>query len=204
MLNIDERNENPMKIIGLIKDKIGKIFMLDDDITSLVMPKLDDDSFTFEQNWFGCEIEENIYDEEKARYLIGHCKDTPYFDETITDQRSMIMTEAYIRDFKTSYMNILLNINVVCHKNIIEFSKNDKKLWVEKGYAGNRVDMICMAIYNVLTSKDFINEFGIGKMNFPYNSPQLQSFKPNYNFYGRQMTFLIDEIYLSQLAGEYE
>ena len=180
MLNIEEREHNPMKIIGLCKEKIKNILMLDDDIVQLVMPNLDDSNFSFEQNWFGCKITDNINGNKEARYLIGHCKDTPYFDETIKDQRVMICMESYINRFKPSYMDISVNINVVCHKDMMDIPESDLAYWKSKGYAGNRVDMICMAIYNALTQPEVVNNFGIGKMNLDYYSPQLQSFKPNF------------------------
>lgn len=202
MLNVEERMSNPLKVIGLCKDKVGTILMLNDDVVNLVMPTLDNEDFSTEQNWFGCKIEQNVNGEKKNIHLIGHCKDTPYFDETITDTRAMIWMEAFIRKISTSIMNVSLAINVTCHKDIIPFSSEEKRYWKSKGYAGNRVDAICMAVYNALTDSDVIRNFGIGKMDFDYGTQQLSSFKPNFTFYGRSMTFLIDEISLSQFLGE--
>jgi RNA binding exosome subunit len=109
--------------------------------------------------------------------------------------------ESYIRDFTSSIGNIVVTINVVCHKGFIELSTEDSLLWKKKGYYGNRIDMICQAVYKALTNEEVIHEFGIGKMNLDYHTQQMGSFKPNMYFYGRTMSFLVDEIWLLQERG---
>lgn len=192
-----EKNEimmsNPLVSLGLIKDKIKTIFMLNDDITSLTMPILDNPNYSFEENWLGKKIgrSDDTDDQEK---LIGHFRSTPYFDETITDTRTIIMIETYINKLSNSIIDYMLTVNVVSHKNGIEFSEKEMEKWNSKGFYGNRVDMICMAIYKALTDESTINKFGIGKMELNSYVNQMQSFKPNNDFYGRTLSFRVDEI----------
>lgn len=198
MVTEQERMNNPLVVIGLCKEKVGRLLMLDGDVRELVMPTLDDENFTIEQNWFGCKIEDDKSGEIKNINLLGHCKDTPYFDETITDTRAMIWMESFINFYRRPILKLTLAINVVCHKDIIPFSYEEELYWHKKGYTGNRVDVICQAIYKVLTNPSINKEFGIGTMDLDTEVAQLSAFKPNYSFYGRTMSFLIDEIHLSQ------
>lgn len=193
MIKDESIKNNPLVSLGLIKDKVGKILMQNDDVVSLVMPELDNEDFSFEDNWFGCSIGKNLNGDIQDTRIIGHCSNTPYFDETITDTRAMIMMETYL-GLNPSVYDYSLVINVVVHKDFVELDPCDQKVWKAKGYAGNRVDMICMSIYNALTSDDIVNNFGIGKMDLDYRSAQMQSFKPNTSFYGRTMKFRIDEV----------
>lgn len=56
MRKTDEMMDNPLVLSGLIKDVVGNIFLTNEDLTNLVMPVLDDDDYSYEDNWFGCRI----------------------------------------------------------------------------------------------------------------------------------------------------
>lgn len=194
-----EKNEvtikNPLVTLGLLKDKVKTIFMLDDDITSLTMPTLDNENYTFEENWFGRKIDKSNEKNEPQEMLVGHFRSTPYFDETITDTRTMIMIETYINQLSNSIIDYMLTVNVVSHKDGIEFIDDEEiKKWNSKGLYGNRVDMLCMAIYKALTNESLVNRFGIGKIELSPYINQMQSFRPNNDFYGRTLSFRVDEI----------
>lgn len=193
-----EKNElmmtNPLISLGLIKDKVSTIFMLNEDITSLTMPILENENYSFEENWLGRKIESSNDKNKQQEQIIGHFRSTPYFDETIIDTRTMIMIETYINKMSNSIIDYTLTVNVVSHKDGIEIPKSDMKMWNSKGYYGNRVDMICMAIYKALTDLSIANRFGIGKIELNPYVNQMQSFRPNNDFYGRTLSFRIDEI----------
>ena len=76
--------QNPFGQLGKCKEQIGKLLMHNKNVTDLVMPELDDEDFSFEQNWYGCKCQKDIYGEQRNITLRGHCKDTPFFDETYT------------------------------------------------------------------------------------------------------------------------
>ena len=186
MTKTEKMMENPLVSLGLIKEAVGNILMTNDDVNTLAMPYLDDEDYSFEDNWFGCKIGENIHGQVKDNRLLGHCKDVPYMDETITDTPSII--------------DYTLVINVVCHRDVIKLDDDERSEWREKGYAGNRLDMICQAINLALTDESIKDSFGIGTMRLDTRTSQLQSFKPNTNFYGRTMVYRIDDINMELLC----
>lgn len=199
MTKTEKMMENPLVSLGLIKEAVGNILMMNDDVVDLVMPYIDDDNYSFEDNWFGCKIGKNMNGQIKDARLIGHCKNVPYMDETITDTRSIILMETY-PSTSTSIIDYTLVINVVCHRDVIKLDDNEKSEWREKGYAGNRLDMICQAINIALTDESIKDSFGIGAMRLDTRTSQLQSFKPNTNFYGRTMVYRIDDINMELLC----
>nr|DAT25779.1 MAG TPA: hypothetical protein [Caudoviricetes sp.] len=198
MRKTDEMMDNPLVLSGLIKDVVGNIFLTNEDLTNLVMPVLDDDDYSYEDNWFGCRIKKNLNGQLKDVSLVGHCKDTPYMEETITDARSMILMETYVNT-SSSILDYTLVINVVARKDVIDLDDDEKSEWRKKGYAGNRLDMICQAINLALTDESIKDSFGIGAMRLDTRTSQLQSFKPNTNFYGRTMVYRIDDINMELL-----
>lgn len=199
MTKTEKMMNNPLVSLGLIKKVVGNILMTNDDVSELVMPCLDDDEYSFEDNWFGSKIGENIYGQLKDNRLLGHCKDTPYMDETITDTRSLILMETY-PSISTSIIDYTLVINVVCHRDVVNMDDNVKSELEQRGYVGNRVDMICQAINKALTDESVVNKFGIGKMSLDTRASQGQSFKPNTNFYGRTFVYRIDDINMELLC----
>ena len=200
MTKTEKMMENPLVSLGLIKEAVGNILMMNDDVNTLVMPYLDDEDYSFEDNWFGCKIGENIHGQVKDNRLLGHCKDVPYMDETITDTRSIILMETYPIKFHNSVIDYNLVINVVSHRDVLELNDVVKSEWHKKGYTGNRVDMICQAINLALTDDMIKDSFGIGTMRLDTRTSQLQSFKPNTNFYGRTMVYRIDDINMELLC----
>lgn len=199
MTKTEKMINNPLVLLGLIKEAVGNILMTNDDVSELVMPFLDDDDYSFEDNWFGSKIGKNIQGQIKDNRLLGHCKDVPYMDETITDTRSLILMETYA-NVTTSIIDYTLVINVICHRDVVELDDDEKSDWRKKGYAGNRVDMICQAINNALTDDMIKDSFGIGAMSLDTRVSQMQSFKPNTNFYGRTLVYRIDDINMELLC----
>lgn len=199
MTKTEKMMNNPLVLLGLIKEAVGNILMTNDDVSELVMPFLDDDDYSFEDNWFGSKISKNIQGQVKDNRLLGHCKDVPYMDETITDTRSLILMETYA-NVTTSIIDYTLVINVICHRDVVELDDDEKSDWRKKGYAGNRIDMICQAINNALTDDMIKDSFGIGAMSLDTRVSQMQSFKPNTNFYGRTLVYRIDDINMELLC----
>ena len=60
-------------------------------------------------------------------------------------------------------------INVVARKDVIDLDDDEKSEWRKKGYAGNRLDMICQAINLVLTDESIKDSFGIGNYEIRYS-----------------------------------
>lgn len=193
MTKTDEMMNNPLVSLGLIKEAVGNILMINDDVSELVMPYMDNDDYSFEDNWFGSKIGKDINGQMKDNRLLGHCKLVPYIDETITDTRTLILMETYPY-ISTSIIDYTLVLNIVCHRDVVELDDDEKSVWKKKGYAGNRIDMIAQAINKALTDESVIDDFGIGKMELDTRVSQGQSFKPNTNFYGRTFVYRVDEI----------
>lgn len=199
MTKTDEMMNNPLVSLGLIKEAVGNILMTDDDVSELVMPYMDNDDYSFEDNWFGSKIGEDINGQMKDSRLLGHCKLVPYIDETITDTRTLILMETYPY-ISTSIIDYTLVLNIVCHRDVVELDDDKKSEWKKKGYAGNRIDMVAQAINKALTDESVIDNFGIGKMELDTRVSQGQSFKPNTNFYGRTFVYRVDEINMELLS----
>ena len=73
-----------------------ELFKDTDDITNLIMPHLDNENFTFDENWYGGKFEKNINGKTQITDLVGHCFDTPYIEGTVTDNRCAIFVETYL------------------------------------------------------------------------------------------------------------
>ena len=163
------------------------------------MPVLDNDDYSYEDNWFGCRIKKKLEWTVKRRIACWSLQGYTLYGRNnyrckINDFNGNICKYQFI------YLDYTLVINVVARKDVIDLDDDEKSEWRKKGYAGNRLDMICQAINLVLTDESIKDSFGIGTMRLDTRTSQLQSFKPNTNFYGRTMVYRIDDINMELLC----
>jgi hypothetical protein len=180
--------------MGALKDAMSILFLQDDDVRNLVMPKLDDENFSVEDNWYGGVVTDR---RGTTKTLIGHCFDVPFVSDTITDNRTIICMESYMPYFNSkATQEITLMVNIFANKDgITYYSKEDKRMLNKmraRGYTGNRIDMLVMAICNAVNSHDQIHgheqDYSIGSMLFQQKNPVVP-YQPNSVFYGKQIFF---------------
>lgn len=178
--------DDDFSILGRTKRLFASILLNDDDVRNLVMPKLDDEMSTIEENWFG------------NKELLGHCFNVPYIKKTITDSRNLITMESTISAIDSGTIKeFAVDLFVFCHRDTIDMDYEEKSKYESKGYNGNRVDMIIQAVYNAIKHYQFDNEqdFGIGDLRLIPNRP-IKIYIPDERFYGKQLTYTCKDFYM--------
>lgn len=195
---------------GGLKEAIQKAFFEDEDIRELTMPRLDNDNYSAEDNWYGGVFYSETNGEKKAEKLEGYCFDVPFIDDTLTDNRLIITVEVLNRNLY--YQNVGSNtieaftiiITVFCHKDCLMYPDQEMKDLLDRfrtrGYTGNRLDMVVAAIQRLMENEDleFVDEdgkyYGMGKASLLKRVP-MESYQPNPYFYGIQIMYGQDEIH---------
>lgn len=192
-----EKYYDPLSDMNRIKTSLISLFCDIEDITQLIMPQLDDDNFTWEQNWYGGTFDTNIHGEAGIKTLIGHCFDTPYIEGTVTDNRCAIFVETYLINVKNQHIKeVGVDIMVICHKDSVRLSDDDREYFESIGVYGNRVDSAIQLINSsILNHIAGIKEkYFIGDMNLIEENP-LQQYVPGTKFYGKVLHYTYQTFY---------
>lgn len=193
---------DPLWEFGAFKDTLQLLFMNDDLITRLVMPELDDDNFSYEQNWKGGSYTINKYGKTCQTTLVGHCFTHPYIEETVKDTRTFICMETTANLIpNTRIKNISLQIYVYSHHDILDLTSDESAYFTQKGLAGNRCDMAMMAINRLMCSQEIGRDFGIGSVNFADRYP-ISTNVPNNKYYGRVLSYVISDFHITPKMQE--
>lgn len=197
------------RVRGGFKEALQKAFFEDEDIRELTMPKLDNENYSAEDNWYGGTFYSEIDGKKKKEVLVGHCFDVPFIDETLTDNRLIITIEVLNRNLY--YQNVgsdtiralTIIVTVFCHKDCLIYPDQETRDLLEKfrtrGYTGNRLDMVVAAIQRHIENEDFEyvdadgKKYGIGHASLLKRAP-MESYQPNPYFYGIQMLYGQDDI----------
>ena len=140
--------------LGTIKDRLRELLFENVPVRELVMPAPAEESISLRDNW-----------------LTRYCLDVPYLDKTITDERVLLGIEALPLRIN-SLIDIAVTITIYCHRNLVSLPDDERASYKEKyGFAGNRVDMIMMAINNALCTETISRSFGVGKLRFSTKDP---------------------------------
>lgn len=194
-----EKYYNSLSDMSRIKDSLMSVFYDSDDVVRLIMPTLDDDNFTQEQNWYGGTFEKNINGETKIIPLIGHCFDTPYIEGKVSDGKCAVFIETYLTRVESQRIKeVGVDITVVCHKDLIRLSDEDKSYFNLTGVYGNRVDCAIQVINSAIlnhSAMDMIKEkYSIGNMVLAKENP-LKQYIPDPNFYGKCLSYTYTSFY---------
>lgn len=195
-----------VRALGGIKDAYSALFLANDDIREIIMPRnsdLYDQRFSDYENWRGGRYTTRQNGKSETVELVGHCFDVPFIRDTITDNRMMICMDTYYnRAYTQQVKDIVIMINVFGHKeSLVSLTDEDRKFLAQmhqRGYTGNRLDMAVAAITQaVLTAhevedKDLRCTYGIGGASVAQREG-IQLYSPNVNFYGKQLHFEIPE-----------
>ena len=182
--------------LGGVKKMLQRYFMENTDITDLVMPTLDDEAFSFKQNWLGGQY---TTDGGRTATLQGYCMTTPFIDGTVTDMRTFIGMETFGLDFSPSkrIQKIGLQIYIYTYKSTVNLTTEEEKQYTELGYAGNRLDVLVQAVNRAMYHDDVKMRFGIGEVSFDDVPRPIGTHIPNFNYYGRVISYVIHDFYIT-------
>lgn len=196
---MEDKYYNPLSDMSRIKTGLMSMFCDEENITRLIMPNLDNDNFTFEQNWYGGSFEKDIHGKAHIETLIGHCFDTPYIDGTVTDNRCAIFIETYIIKAENQHIKEMgVDVFVVCHKDSVKLSQEDKEYFESIGVYGNRVDSAIQVINSCILNPTIMagikRKYSIGSMNLSERNP-LKQYVPGTKFYGKCLSYTYQSFY---------
>lgn len=188
-----EKYYDSLSDMSRIKDSLMSIFYDSDDVIRLIMPTLDDDNFTQKQNWYGGTLEKNVDGETEKVSLTGHCFDTPYIEGKVSDGKCGVFIETYLTKAESLRIKeVGVDITVVCHKDYINLSNEDKEYFNSLGVFGNRVDSAIQAINSAILNSNAMElikqKYSIGNMILAKENP-LKQYSPGAGFYGKCLSY---------------
>lgn len=194
-----EKSYDPLSDMSRIKESLMYLFCDFEDITRLIMPTLDNTNFTWEQNWYGGTFDKNIKGQTEITTLLGHCFDTPYIEGTVTDNRCAIFIETYLINVKNQHIKeVGVDIMVICHRDSVRLSDDDRKYFESIGVYGNRVDSAIQLINSSILNHNVMDgikeKYSIGDMNLIEENP-LQQYVPGTKFYGKVLHYTYQTFY---------
>lgn len=184
---------------GRIKTGLMSLFCNTKDIARLIMPAPDNDTFTWEQNWYGGSFDRNDNGKTETVKLAGHCFDIPYTEGIITDNRCAVFIESYLtKIINQRIKETKVEVCVLCHKDSLRLSDEDMEYYNAKGIYGNRIDsaiqMIHTTIINPATMDSAIKKYSIGNMNLSEENP-LKQHTAGTGFYGKCLSYTYQSFY---------
>lgn len=197
---MSETYYDPLSDMSRIKTSLMSLFCDTQDLTRLIMPTLDNNNYTWEQNWYGGKFENNIFGKVEIATLIGHCFDTPYIEGTVTDSRCAIFVETYLTKVVNQHIKeVGVDICVICHKDSVRLSDSEMKYYNSKGIYGNRVDSSIQVINSSILDPNIMNsikeKYSIGDINLSLEKNPLKSYSPGTQFYGKCLSYTYQTFY---------
>lgn len=195
----EEKYYDPLSDMSRIKESLVELFGDIEDISNLIMPNLDDERYTWMENWLGGNYIETVDGETNIINLIGHCFDIPYVEGTISDNRCAIFMETHLLKVENQHIKqVGLDIFVVCHKDAVRLSKDEKEYYNSIGIYGNRVDSAIQVINSTINNKDLMKgiqkKYSIGELTFVERNP-LKQYIPATKFYGKCLSYTYQSFY---------
>lgn len=195
----EEKYYDPLSDMSRIKESLVELFGDIEDIANLIMPNLDDERYTLMENWLGGNYIETVDGETNIKNLIGHCFDIPYVEGTISDNRCAIFMETHLLKVENQHIKqVGLDIFVVCHKDAVRLSKDEKEYYNSIGIYGNRVDSAIQVINSTINDKELMKgikeKYSIGELTFVERNP-LKQYIPATKFYGKCLSYTYQSFY---------
>lgn len=196
---VKKKYYDPLSDMAMIKESLMSLFCDTEDITRLIMPQVDNENFTFEQNWYGGNFDKNIYGKTDIQTLIGHCFDTPYIEGTVSDNRCAIFIETYLTKVENQKIKqVGVDIFIVAHKDSVRLSEKDKEYYESVGIYGNRVDSAMQVINSTINDERIMKainkKYSIGDLTFTERNP-VKQYVPGTKFYGRCLSYTYNTFY---------
>lgn len=124
--------------------------------------------------------------------LTTHFYDTPYIEGIITDNGCAIFLETrLIKVANQRTKEVGVDIYVICHKDSIALSSEDKTYYNSIGIYGNRIDSTMQAIHSAIVD---VKNYSIGDLTLVTERPIKQCLTEA-NFYGKKMSYTYQAFY---------
>lgn len=193
----DKKVLNPLASLGKIKEVLCDLFMETSSISDIVMFKIDNENYTYEQNWYGGKYNKDKFGKANSNELVGHCFTVPYVNSAIMDNRCIICMESYLTELPNdSNKRISLEISVLCHRSSVKLTDEETEKYHELGMYGNRIDVALQAINLALLDKKISDKFGIGRIRLRERNPVI-AFSGGVDFHGKSLCYIVDDFYLT-------
>lgn len=177
-----EKYYDSLSDISRLKGRLMSLFYSQEELVRLIMPEPDDENFTREQNWYG-----------------GHCFDTSYIEGTLPDGQCAVYIDSYLSRVENRHLKeAVLDIMVVCHRDALKLSEEDKNHYNEMGVYGNRVDCAVQLIHSYILSQSMADEikqgYAVGNLNLTVENP-LKQYATDAGFYGKCLSYTYHSFY---------
>lgn len=129
----------------------------------------------------GCDYK-NKYPTEKdvLKALKEHIFSHLYIEGTVTTTGTYIFYDVYATKIHSEIKRCNVVIYAFCHKDILD-------TYTREGYEGNRADVLCQMIEDIIMKPDNAYDFGIGKPEWH----DMRLFSSEKKFYGKIMEFSV-------------
>lgn len=191
------------KSLGDYKGLLFKLLLYSgeksDLLIDITMPKLDDERLDRYDNFLGGE--HDIYVGSGKTQTVEHVKlqgrlfDVPFIYSTVTNTINVICIDTNISSCNPNTKEMVITLNVMCHKDNLELDTETKRKYKKLGYKGNRLDIMVALIGEILNySKENGKKSGIqiGTLNPIPRNPVIPDY-PNNNFFGKTMTYICSD-----------
>lgn len=200
---MDKKYYDPLSDMSRIKNSIMSLLCSSEDITKLIMPILDDSDLTPEQNWYGGTFDKNADGQTHTTTLIGHCFDTPYIEGTLSANGCAVYIETYLTKMANQRIKeVGVDITVLCHRDCVRLSDDEKQYYNSIGVYGNRVDSAIQLINSSILNSEIKDQYSIGNMNMAEENP-ITRYMSGADFYGKCLSYKYQTFYRknTQLNG---
>ena len=173
---------------GVFKNKIIKLFIKNPLLVRLINPKKNeslDDVAEVLLGFDGVVGDKRVYEQ-------GHIFDHDFADDTTITERTFIFVETQVPTVNVNSPLIDFNLYITvftCHR-LVDLSdtsvptKNEMK---KLGYMGNRIDILCAVIDEILNGYE---NLGIGRV-MPSGINYTTIYKPKVGYYGKQLRYTV-------------
>lgn len=156
-----------------VKDILITLLGETKDITRLVLPAGSSDPSA---GWYG-----------------SYCFDTSYIEGTMTDSSCAIFIDTDLAAVSNPCLKeVTVQLSVICHKNAVALSEEDRTYYNSMGVYGNRIDCLCQMIHASLLShpavRTFMKNHSISSMNLSGNNP-VRILTPEAGLYGKTLAY---------------
>lgn len=129
---------------------------------------------------------------EDMKKLAPHIIDTPYAKGSIAEKESGVFIDTHLRKVSNQrFKEVGTEIYVVCHKDALTLTEDEKTYFRNIGVYGNRVDCIVQMIHSLILETQDIR---IGDINLVDEEP-IKPYAPEEDFIGKQMSYTCQSFY---------
>lgn len=129
---------------------------------------------------------------EDMKKLASHITDTPYAQGDVTENESGIFIDTHLRKVSNQRLKeVGTEIYVVCHKDALTLSDDEKTYFRNIGVYGNRVDCMVQMIHSMILET---RDISIGDMNLVDEEP-IKPYSPEGNYLGKQISYTCQSFY---------